>query len=492
MADAIMSLSPHGFSHLKPGGHVCLPYARDDEKLAGIVSFIRDGLVRGERCLYWGNRTGFSEVLDHLEALGIPVGDLCDRATLVLVDTGGGSRSQSTLDDHVASIREAVTAARSDGYTGLRVAGDSSTNSHSPQTHDQLASFESALTQLYADVRATGLCAFDQRTTNSSLIEVALATHQIAIISGRVCDNPFFKSPNSIPGDLSGNERVSWMTANILETAQSRELVEAENAALIMQSTFAAKRDLAYRRHIAHLTRALEARDRLLLTTARWLSRPLPIMCSHLDGFSKSEQLAPWKQALDTCSEHLSAISRLSQGLDEIAGFLQLQVVLRPESLDLIEVARTAIDDLRMDPTQPKVDVTIEGASSVIGTWDRLRLTRLFLSLVRTARDQGYDARVLVRIDDLGHFARLRFEFTLPHAPALSDSGERARTMAYSPSGESDYERLAVHTWSAREIVRLMGGTLGISTWADARVVFTLDLPKTAPEAPPSGDLPWS
>jgi hypothetical protein len=29
-----------------------------------------------------------------------------------------------------------------------------------------------------------------------------------------------------------------------------------------------------------------------------------------------------------------------------------------------------------------------------------------------------------------------------------------------------------------------MGGTLGVSTWADARVVFTLDLPKTAPVAP--------
>jgi hypothetical protein len=76
----------------------------------------------------------------------------------------------------------------------------------------------------------------------------------------------------------------------------------------------------------------------------------------------------------------------------------------------------------------------------------------------------------------------------LPHAPALSDSGESARALAYGPSGESDYERLAVHTWSAREIVRLMGGTLGISTWADARVVFTLDLPKTAPEPPPEDD----
>jgi hypothetical protein len=59
------------------------------------------------------------------------------------------------------------------------------------------------------------------------------------------------------------------------------------------------------------------------------------------------------------------------------------------------------------------------------------------------------------------------------------------RALAYGPSGESDYERLAVQLWPAREIVRMMGGTLGISTWADARVIFTLDLPKSASSMKP-------
>jgi hypothetical protein len=61
------------------------------------------------------------------------------------------------------------------------------------------------------------------------------------------------------------------------------------------------------------------------------------------------------------------------------------------------------------------------------------------------------------------------------------------RSLAYGGSSESDYDRLAVQLWSAREIVRMMGGTLGISTWADARVIFTLDLPKTTPEEISSG-----
>jgi hypothetical protein len=205
----------------------------------------------------------------------------------------------------------------------------------------------------------------------------------------------------------------------------------------------------------------------------------MPAMCSHLQDLVKDPRFRQCQTELEACDEHLAAVTRLSRGLDEIASFLQLQVVLRPEELDLVEVAHAAIAELREDSLSDQVEVALEGTARIIGTWDRLRLTRLFYSLIRTAREQGNDARVRLRLDDLPHFARVRLEFMLPHAPSLSDSGERARALAYGPSGESDYERLAVQLWPAREIVRIMGGTLGISTWADARVIFTLDLPKS-------------
>jgi hypothetical protein len=284
------------------------------------------------------------------------------------------------------------------------------------------------------------------------------------------------------------------MIANMLETAAARELLESESATLIVENSRSARRDLEYRQQIAALSRAVEARDRLIITAARWLSRPMPAMCSHLEDLAKDQRFQHGHTELQTCDEHLAALTRLSHGLDEIAGFLQMQVVLRPEDLDLVEVARAAMAEIKEDRAPDQVDITLEGATRITGTWDRLRLTRLFYSLIRTAREQGFDAAIRLRLDDLLQFARVRIEFMLPHAPALSDSGERVRSLAYGPSGESDYERLAVQLWSAREIVRMMGGTLGISTWADARVIFTLDLPKASPTLPsedkPSTSLP--
>jgi hypothetical protein len=178
-------------------------------------------------------------------------------------------------------------------------------------------------------------------------------------------------------------------------------------------------------------------------------------------------------------------MTRLSRGLEEIAGFVQMQVVLRPEELDLVQVARDAISEVNDDPSASKVTVKLDGADSIVGEWDRLRIDRLFCALLRTAREQGFAAQIHLRIDDLGQIARTRLEFSLPHAPALTDCGENG--LSCVGASESDYDRLALQLWSAREVARMMGGILGISTWADARVIFTLDLPKAVPALAPAG-----
>ena len=476
---ARMSGAPDDFPSLKPGGHVCLPYANQEEKHVAIAGFIHDGLLHGERCMYWGHPTGFAALISYLAHRGVPVSPLCARGTLVSVDATQSHSGTFDGDLQGASIRAAVESARLEGYAGLRIATDPDQKTRASIGHEQLATFETALSKVFSDIRATGLCAFDQCTTNAASLEVALATHELAIVAGRLCPNPYFKPPSqTASGSPTGPERVAWMAANILETATARELLEAESAALIVENSRSLKRDAEYQRQIAALSRAVEARDRLIITAARWLARPMPAMCTHLEELANDTRFQQCHTELQTCDEHLAAVTRLSRGLDEIASFLQMQVVLRPEDLDLVEVARAAIAELGEDQGGDEVEVALEGAARIVGTWDRLRLTRLFYSLIRTAREQGYDARVRLRLDDLLKFVRVRLEFMLPHAPALSDSGERVRSLAYGPSGESDYERLAVQLWSAREIVRMMGGTLGISTWADARVIFTLDLPK--------------
>ena len=62
------------------------------------------------------------------------------------------------------------------------------------------------------------------------------------------------------------------------------------------------------------------------------------------------------------------------------------------------------------------------------------------------------------------------------HAPE-SDPLAGAAGLGSNHAGRpSSYDRLGVELWPTRELVRVMGGTLGVSTWADAHVTFTLEL----------------
>ena len=472
-----MNGSPNDFPSLKLGGHLCLLYADNEEKHAAITGAILDGLLHGERCIYWGTSSSFTAIAGLLGKSRTNVTPGKPEA-LRFLDSAEYHPSVLDADTQVSGLKSALAAARAEGFAGLRVISDPNHKIRQMLGNAQTRSLELSLSRLCADLRITAVCTFDQYNCESSELEVGLTTHEAVLLDGRLCAmNPFFE-PLGDNQDEEPPNRAARMTRHIAAMATGHELLEAESAALIMETSRTELRHADYRRQIETLSRAIEARDRLLITAARWLSRPLPAMCNHLEELAHDDRFQPYNSALSTCDEHLAAVTRLSQGLDEVASFLQMQVVLRPENLDLVEIVRGAIGDLSEEYAGMPVEITLEGQARIYGTWDRLRLIRLFDSLIRTARDQGYDGHVRLRLDDLVHIARARMEFMLPHAPALSESGEQIRALAYGSSGESDYERLAVCLWPAREMARMMGGTLGISTWADARVIFTLDLPK--------------
>lgn len=468
-----MSGAPNDFPSLKPGGHLCLLYADDQEKIEAIAAAVADGLLHGERCVYWGTAATFAAIEARVRPRRVS-NVAATREALLFFDSAKYHPSVLDVESQASSLQSAAAEARAGGFTGLRIVSDPNHKTRRLIATPQLALLERSLSQLCEDLSLTAICAFDQGDNAPDATEVALRTHESALLDGRLCTNPFFEGSGQSAAALS---RAAWMTSHIATQAHARELAEAESAALILESSRSQRRDAEYHRQIAALTRAVEARDRLLITAARWLSRPLPAMCNHLEELARDDRFQPYQSALSTCDEHLAAVTRLSQGLDEIASFLQMQVVLRPESLDLVDVIRGAIAELS-DEGAVAGDVMLEAPPRIHGIWDRLRLTRLFHALIRTAREQGSDGQVHLRLDDVGQLVRARIEFLLPHAPALAESGEHFRALDYGASGESDYERLAVRLWPARETVRMMGGSLGISTWADARVVFTLDLPK--------------
>jgi len=104
----------------------------------------------------------------------------------------------------------------------------------------------------------------------------------------------------------------------------------------------------------------------------------------------------------------------------------------------------------------------------------------MIASLLTAACEHGWGTPLEMRVEELGELARLTLRFHAvevdPRAGAPGLSGGHASL----PPG---YDRLGMELWTTRELVRLMGGTFGVSSFADAQVAFTVELPRE-PERP--------
>src|SRR5687767_4089114 len=58
---------------LHHGDHSCLMYETREQQRAATVPFFKEGLARGERCLYIADDRSVDEVQSYLAAAGIPV-----------------------------------------------------------------------------------------------------------------------------------------------------------------------------------------------------------------------------------------------------------------------------------------------------------------------------------------------------------------------------------------------------------------------------------
>src|SRR5438132_12368992 len=58
---------------LKQGDHICPIYENEAEQMAVAIPFLKEGLVRGERCLYIGDDRSVEQIAQALTAAGVDV-----------------------------------------------------------------------------------------------------------------------------------------------------------------------------------------------------------------------------------------------------------------------------------------------------------------------------------------------------------------------------------------------------------------------------------
>jgi hypothetical protein len=198
---------------LEQGQHLCLLYEHVDEQLAISVTYLTEGLRRGERCLFASDPATFTALRGAIASGGIDVDAQIRHGALLLLTKeqahlrGGGFDLESMLGLLQQAVRDAVDA----GYRGLRAAGDMSWILDNAPGTDQVVAYEAMMNEFYPTVPALGLCLYDRRRRAPTTLEGALRTHP-SLVTGQTCcvENPYYEEPALILGRADPRGRFEW------------------------------------------------------------------------------------------------------------------------------------------------------------------------------------------------------------------------------------------------------------------------------------------
>jgi signal transduction histidine kinase len=424
------------FAALRPGHHLCFPYETPDEKDAALVTFVREGLERNERCLHIGTPEEHERLLAGLRAQAVATDRALARGALVLKSPRETyyRTGRFTAEDALAMVEEHLDAALADGFLGLRGTGESA-GPLPDELWAEVLRYEALLNERFARRPFVGFCRFPTGALPADRLRDVLRVHPQALVRGECCDNPYYERAELALSDDS-QSHLDWQLHQLRTHHRARRHLEdmatsavASYASLVVgnEETAAATRDLR---------ESVSARDRFLSVLADDLADPLFALKREVHALGSGDDGTPAPERLEAAARHLR---RLSSAIDQVRDVARLLQTPGPELVDgdLVELVAD-VARRHGEGTVATAQVEIVSTSPARGRWDRGALRRLVSALVADAVGDGAVVTVTVTADESA--ARLTV-----------DAGAAPTTPARGPRLD---DRLA------RELARAAGGRL--------------------------------
>jgi hypothetical protein len=221
-----MQVATDRLSALGGAGHLCFPYESEEEKRETVVRFVRDGLLRHERCLYIGSPADQAALLAALGAAGVPAARAQERGALVFATQAETYRRAGRFDpdDALTVMEELTDRALADGYAGLRGTGEASGPVPDDLWRDAVR-YEALLNERLGRRPFLALCRFPIGETRADRVRDVLRTHPHALVRGEVCANPFYERAEVVLSDDS-QARLDWQLHQLRTYNRARRRLE--------------------------------------------------------------------------------------------------------------------------------------------------------------------------------------------------------------------------------------------------------------------------
>ncbi|HSZ84355.1 MAG TPA: MEDS domain-containing protein [Polyangia bacterium] len=286
------------FGTLRPSEHVCFPYESDEDKATTLVAFIREGLARGERCLFIGAADDQHDLVARLEAADVAAERALERGALVLATQGETYLRTGRFDpeDALALMEGLTERALGDGFVGLRATGEAS-GPVPDELWQKVVRYEALLNERLGRRPFVGLCRFYAGHGSAERVRDVLRTHPHALVRGALCANPFYEPADVALGDDS-RARLDWQLHQLRAHSRARRQTDA----------------------------GPQPRDRLLSVLADELADPLFALKREVHALGAALDETPQADRLEAAARHLRRLTAAVEHARDVARLLD-----RPE-----------------------------------------------------------------------------------------------------------------------------------------------------------------
>jgi PAS domain S-box-containing protein len=209
--------------HPHANDHFALVYESQQEQFATAVPFIRQGLERGERCLYITYENSREEVEAAMRDRGIDVDDALDSGQLSIHDEQETYLRNETFDaDETIEFIDAAVEEATEEYEALRMTGEMSSVLQEDPECEELVKCEAKVNYLFDDVDGLALCQYNRNRFPAAVIRDVVSTHPLLVHDGRVSHNVYYTPPGEFFGPNKTEREVERLLGTLREQTDAK------------------------------------------------------------------------------------------------------------------------------------------------------------------------------------------------------------------------------------------------------------------------------
>lgn len=171
--------STHRFGHQPDHEHYTLLYESQEDQFASIIPFLKEGLERGEQCLYLAHENSPDEIAADLREQGVDVEDAMDSGQLSVRHAHEIYLSDGTFDPDrmVDRLERKASEATDAGYDRFRIAAETSWVLDYDVDLDLLERYERQIDAVIEAEPLVGLCQYSRSRFSTERLCRVLRVH---------------------------------------------------------------------------------------------------------------------------------------------------------------------------------------------------------------------------------------------------------------------------------------------------------------------------